>query len=701
MCQLQSVGEPYTKAMLLCNIRRMQPIPTLIRPDRRFLWSFRAPSSRNLIAAVIGLGGALILNPAFGIAQESAATQSSPPCPICEISRSLAGDLADKAADLKRKAQAALDASRIQTDPSKLRWPGPARLDSGSTIWTQQQTALAQSKAADRSNQIAIGVDLLAQAAARAASACLTENICSASQRLITPASPACAVIGSDRMVDLDRILSPIRAMTQALETEALTCSAMPCPGADCTARHVLLESAAFAEGILSAAVGETSQTVAEAVPPDPTQPPDTATGSVAMSGLEALSRLSAIFDTTGLDPKGTQELAASLANIEKGLIKPVSGEGLPPRWRRVSLRLALAGMRDALGSLRLEKRVSQPAAWERAAGRLETAMKSLMRLERTKPVDAGANATPAASCPGVDPQLTRTLFQLRRAINASAVCSVRSGCSAQEAMDQGTQRAALLVGKPVLEPRLELIKTLEEEVAISPAVLSDAGVSAEPVPGISLTRTAYQQGSAIELDLEIRNNRCLANGGHVALVPLDEADGAGAISVDLLADTVEQADVSGDPKSRLLFRAPPEGSYTAAVYAGAAEGGALLAATPLRVTKPEPHRCDGWTGVWRTEFGRLVTVQHDDETVTGSYGRVPGVQPGFLFGRIRNTQLRGVWVSEISSGGARLTLEGDGVFRGSWGLSPDQTTNGGRWSGVCIAQAPDDQSPDGSMDAN
>lgn len=661
------------------------------------------PSPRYLFAAVIGFAGVLILLLTSTVAQEKADAQSSLPCPVCEISRSLANDLANKAAELKGEALASLDASRTQADPSKLRWPGPARLDSGSTIWTHQQTALAQAKAADRSNQIAMGVELLAQAAARAAAACLSENICEVLHHVAVPSSPACAVIGGDQTVDLDRILSPIRATTQALESEALTCSAMPCPGADCEARHVLLESAAFAEGILSAAVGETSQTVAEAVPPDLTLTPEGATGSVAMSGLEALSRLAAVFDMTGLDPKETQELAASLANIEKNLIRPVSGEGRPPRWRRVSLRLALAGMRDALGSLRLEKRVSQPAAWERAAGRLETAVKSLMRLERTKSVDvmAKANATPAASCPGVAPPLTRTLFQLRRAINGSATCSVRSGCSAQEAIDQGTQRAALLVGRPVLEPQLELIKALEEEVAISPAVLNDAGVLAEPVPGISLTRSAYQQGSAIELDLEIRNNRCLANGGHVALVPLDEADGAIAISVDLLAGTVEQAEISSDPKSRLLFRAPPEGRYTAAVYAGAAEGGALLAATPLRVTEPEPQYCDGWTGIWRTEFGRLVTVQHDDETVTGSYSRVPGVQPGFLFGRIRNTELRGVWISEISSGGARLTLEGNGLFRGSWGLSPDQITNGGRWSGVCIAQAPDDQSRDDAMEAN
>lgn len=672
----------------------MQRIPTLIRTDRRFLWSFPMPSRRNLTLAISIVGSALVLHPAMSAAQDLVTASSGAPCPVCDIGRSLADDLATRAAVLKIDAQAASNTSHAQSDPSTLQWPGPARLDSRSTIWTGQQTALAQAGAAERAKQIARGVELLAQAAARAAATCLTESVCGASHHTTMPTSAACSVIGSNETVDLDRILAPIRAATQALEIEALTCSAMPCPGADCKARHALLESAAFAEGILSAAVGETSETMADAAPPAARQVTHSASGSAAVSGLRALSRLAAIFGPSGLDPKGTQEIAASLADIEKSLIRPVAGERRPPRWRRVSLRLALAGMRDALGSLRLDRRVSQSAAWERAAGRLEAATKSLMRLEQaiSPGVPAGTLATPAASCPGVDPELTRSLFQLRRAINASAVCSVRSGCSAQEAIDEGAARAAELVGTPVLEPRLELIRTLEEEVAISPALLKEAGVSAEPAPAISLTREAYQHGGAIELDLDIQNNRCLANGGHVALVPLDEAEGRPAISVNQLADTVEQAEVSGEPESRLLFRAPPEGRYTAAIYAGAAEGGALLAATPLRVAKPEPHQCEGWTGVWRTEFGRLVTIQHDDETVTGSYGRAPGVQPGFLFGRIRNTQLHGVWVSEISSGGARLTLEDDGVFRGSWGLSPDQTTNGGRWSGVCIALSPDPQ---------
>ena len=65
---------------------------------------------------------------------------------------------------------------------------------------------------------------------------------------------------------------------------------------------------------------------------------------------------------------------------------------------------------------------------------------------------------------------------------------------------------------------------------------------------------------------------------------------------------------------------------------------------------------------------------------------------PGFLRGRIRNGQLVGAWHSEISGGGTRLTLRGDRVFRGSWGLSPASERDGGTWSGICIAPDTDEE---------
>ena len=688
MCQLQSVGEPYTKAMLLCNIGRMRPIPTVIRskaPDLPHKTQRRCgrPAGKPpgwltrpflILAAMMPA----MISPAAGAAEED--------CRTCALVSALAGELGGKASELARLADMASEQALAGQTPQAMRWPGPARLDSDSTVWTHQHLALAQSRAAERAAHVAEGVGRLAAAAARAAQTCSREPICTVTHQGSPPhAGHACAVLNTDMSGDLAQSLAPVQAVTRALEQEALTCAAMACPGAECSARHVLLEKAAFAQGILSAAAGE----VSIAMDPGGRSPAGSSSAAPGDAGIAALSGLPAILTVSGLDPAGTQQLAAGLAAFENKLIRPDGPDAGLPHWRRVSARLALAGMRGALGTLRLEGRLVRPAVWEQAATRLETALKALMRLEQS-PGGPAAGQSSAVACPGVDPDLTRALFRLRNAVNSAAICSVRSGCTAQEAIDAGAARAAQLVSAPVFELRLELVKALEEEVAITPGVFNAAKATAEPAPQISPDRQTYQQGAAIALDVDISNNRCLAAGGHVALIPADEAAGAPPVFLDDVApdvDTVQLTAPSQRPDTRLLFRAPREGSYSAVVYAAPAEGGALLGAAPIRISRGEPEYCDRWTGVWDTEFGRLVTVEDEAGNVSGTYARSPDVQPGFVFGRVRNNQMQGVWVSEISTGGTRLTLEEEGVFRGSWGLTPQQVTNGGRWSGTCIIQ--------------
>ncbi|MGD1933830.1 MAG: hypothetical protein ACFB0Z_04855 [Candidatus Phaeomarinobacter sp.] len=646
---------------------------------------------------MIPVAFALLMTPAMALPAADAE------CHTCVLVVELAEGLADKATNLSRLADTSVTRAQVGNIPKTMHWPGPARLDSDSTVWTHQQKALAQTREAARVAQVAKGTEELAEAAARAAGACAKESACkSVDQPLAAQAGSACAVIAADAGVDLDRILEPVRAVTRALEQGALTCSAIACPGADCSARHIMLEKAAFAEGILSAAAGEIPITANadELIS-------HSGDGSVidvgpAQEGIATLSGLTAVLTARGLDPIGTQQLASDLAHLERNLSRPAGTgpDASRPRWRQVSARLALAGMRDALGALQLDGRLAQPTAWAQAATRLESALKALMRLEQVRGKRRDGQMS-TSECPGVDPRLTQTLFRLRRAVNSAAVCSVRIGCNAQEAIDAGVARAAELSAAPVFEPQLELVKVLEEEVAMTPDIFDAADVMAEPAPQISPDQQTYQQGAAITLDVEIANNRCLATGGHVALVPADEADGAPPASladVEHGTDTARIAAPTEPSDIQLLFRAPGEGHYSATIYAPTAEGGALLRAVPIRVIKSEPARCDGWTGVWDTEFGRLVTIEGEDGNVSGTYGRAPDVQPGFVFGRASENQLQGVWVSEISTGGARLTLEGEGVFRGSWGLTPRQVTNGGRWSGVCIAQPTDKKSSD---DAN
>jgi len=620
-------------------------------------------------------------------------------CRTCLLTKSLATKLNDKADKLETQARSLAAAARSQNDPKTLRWPGPARMDSDATIWTRQQQALARSRAAARADHVADGVATLAAVAARASDLCGKEMVCRSAEVVRAHKdAPACAVFDENMAADLDSILAPVQATTAALETDALTCSAMPCPGAECDERHALLESAAFAEGILSAATGEVAVASNADGVSEEGDDTRTAPASLGVVGVTALSHLTSILTPQGLDALGTQRLAGDLAELERKLLRPVSPGQQTPRWRRVAARLALAGMRDALGSLRLEARLGERAAWDHAASRLEATLKAMMRLETagrrpavSRSQGTQSTITPAASCPGVDPRLTRTLFRLRRAVNSAAICSVRSGCSAQQAIDEGAARAADLIASPVLDPQLELIKVLAEEVSIAPSRFEAARAVAEPAPQISLNRDAYQQGAAMELTLSSGNNRCLASGGHVALLRADEATGAPASSLDQLEDAVEKVPVAGQEQAKLLLRAPHDGTYNAAVYAGAAEGGALLAAIPLRVTGPEPAWCEGWTGVWQTEFGRLVTIEHENGDVSGTYGRTPDVPPGFVFGRLSGTRLDGVWISEISSGGTRLRLQDEGVFRGSWGLAKGQVANGGKWSGICIAASTDE----------
>jgi len=644
-----------------------------------------------LVAVLISITPAIWAAPAL-------AEEGPVECRTCLLTRSLAADLADKAGELEAQAGSMEAEALSQNDPKTLRWPGPARMDSDATLWTYQQSALAASRAAARAAHVAQGVALLAAAASRASDLCGEEMIClsaggGATHTGTRQHASACAVFDETMAGDLDSILAPVQATTAALETDALTCSAMPCPGADCDERHDLLESAAFAEGILSAATGEVAVASNAESMPDEGDDTRTASASPAVLGVTALSHLTSILTPQGLDALGTQQLAGDLAEIERKLLRTAILGEQTPRWRHVAARLALAGMRDALGSLRLEGRLVEKAAWDHAAGRLEATLKAMMRLETQGPgagVSRGQGAQgpaqTAASCPGVDPRLTRTLFRLRRAVNSAAICSVRSGCSAQQAIEEGAARAAKLIASPVLDPQLELIKVLTEEVSIAPSRFDAAGAVAEPAPEMSFNRDTYQQGAAMELTLSSSNNRCLATGGHVALLRADEATGGPASSLDQLKDAVEKVQVAGEDAAKLLLRAPRDGTYSAAVYAGAAEGGALLAAIPLRVTGPEPAVCEGWTGVWQTQFGRLVTIEHEDGEVSGTYGRTPDVPPGFVFGRVSGPRLDGVWISEISSGGTRLRLQDEGVFRGSWGLATGQAANGGKWSGICIA---------------
>jgi len=617
----------------------------------------------------------------------------------------MAGTFVSKAGQLANSAEAIDRRAELAADPRRLHWPGPPRRDSPATPWTRYQNTLADQEKARQAQQMAEGFALLVAVVEERSDHCRGGLHCrDGESRLRQAASDrtSCPVLADDDDVDLTRLLRPINDATGILETQALTCSAIPCPDADCAARDLLIEQISFAEGILAAAAGEPvgNSVVGQVV--DDNQATDERRVFGGLDVFGVLAELPEAFTSSGLDPEQTLRVASELASMESILTGPsTAARGLLPEWRRISARLALAGLRDALATLRLARRATTSAAWKTAAARLAATLDALMRLERSR---ALATALPVSdsevresakgqlhSCSGADPRLTRTLFRLRQALSAAAVCSVRSGCTAQAAIDAGRLRAATVVESPALDLGLELFKTLDEEVQISEPAVQDAGARAAPSPVIQVEHSTYRQSEGIRVSLDPVDNRCLAGGGHLALVPIDDVrsrppatyediNGSGGTVATATADLMI---VPGD---RLFFQAPPEGNYAAAVYGAASNGSPLLAAVPLRVDRAEPEVCSGWTGIWATEFGRLVTVERPDGRVSGSYSRTHGVQPGFLFGNANAETLSATWMSEISSGGTRLKLGNNSEsFRGSWGLEPGRSDNGGRWSGRCV----------------
>jgi hypothetical protein len=664
--------------MLLCNIGPMRLIPNLIR---RAASAFRPLVAGGIACLAVGIAG-----PSAGHAQTEGQSEAiEEPCEAC----GLISGLAER---LNRKAERYASAAR--------------------------NAAATTSEARARLVVVADGVRLLADAARDAAARCSDEGVC----RMPHPATPvstggageaersagACdGTVPEQRWTEL---LGPVNALAAAMGQDAQTCALLACPDAECGARAHMLEQAAFTDTLLSVLLGGDTA---------PTGDPDTEEASpiadlprggqaqpeppMAAEVLAALSELPGSLTSSGLDAEKTQALAARLAALEARLTHDpadgglVSGEAPGTGWRHLAARLALAGMRDALTTMRLGTNVHIPARWSQAAGKLRAALTAAMRLDRSAKTQAHAHGPAARAChlPSLDVQRVRV--RLQAAMNRAASCSVRAGCPVDAAFDRGVSRARLLLDQPTGSRALEIARALGEEAPVSAEQAEAARAAEAPEPGIALSRDSFRTGEIIAISVTANGNRCLAGGGHVALLPYADVRGRSPFAVagklgTGRAEALTHRRHDGRSEDSQDFAAPAPGAYRAMVVAGEGAGGRRLASYPVQVSDGEPARCEGWTGVWQTEFGRLVTVAREDGSVTGTYRRRPDVWPGFLRGRIRNGQLVGAWHSEISGGGTRLTLRGDGVFRGSWGLSPASERDGGTWSGICIAPDTDEE---------
>lgn len=505
-----------------------------------------------------------------------------------------------------------------------------------------------------------------------------------------TDAPPACIRLSTGP----EGALTRLQKQVESLEAENARCADFVCPSVDCAARRARLAAAAFSAAMLEALGGPAARQpplaarLRRAAKPGADAPPPADAADPETLG-RAFARLARGFDAHGHDPEALRAAAAAIARMEPGLAGDAdAGEPAAPRghWRMLAARLALASVRDALTRVQLaEDAQAVPARLPGLARRIANAVHAINRLARVPAMPRTAEV-----CDGqVRPVLALTA-RFARALEDAGACTVRAGCDAHAAVAEGRARARLLLTRPALSPALEVVRALEEEAGAGAADdPSGAGIVGEaPAPRIALAHETFTAGEAIAVEVDRRGNRCLADGGHVALFSTG-APGAAPlerIALDTPALLPGRAGGAGRDTVTLWFEAPGPGRFELAVHAAQGSGGVRLSRRPLQVVAGPPPRCTGWTGVWQTEFGRLVTVAHADGTVSGTYRRSSGTRPGFLVGRIEKDALTGVWFSEIGRGGTRLRLIGDGVFRGSWGLSPRRVSGGGVWTGICMA---------------
>lgn len=602
--------------------------------------------------------------------------------PAVEELASSYGELADR---LAAAAEMAASEAADMTRPRTRIWPGPSRPDAALDPWTAAMVRHDASVRAARAAEVAEGIGGIARALSQAAEDCQGEAGCGLESDRPDPAAaaplpaPSQARCEAER-ADLGEALAALEPAVMALEEATAACAAIACPAADCTSRATLIEAAAFTERVLAALDPQSAAAQAQATGQSAPKP-----DRLAVSAAAALSGLGEGFGPAGVDGAHLAEAAQRVAK-EEAALSALAAETAPrgSSWRATAVRLSLAGVRDALGRLQLAaaKDMISEDLWNLTARRMASAALALTRL--APPTDVTPLAPP--QCLSSNPEPARAMLRrLRTALDGAAVCNLRAGCETAAAVARGTDRADLLIRDPVLESDLELLRILTEESGWPEELVTGAAAAEDTEPAIDVSREFYRQGEAVKVRLSTEGNRCMADGGFVAIVPRSDARRPNLSSIEVMRDVVDRVRLAPGDQAPALFAAPAAGTYALAVFGGLEHGGRELARSSLVVGEGPPETCKGWTGTWRTEFGRMVTVERDGE-VSGTYRRTPGVRPGFVMGEAKGGMFEGIWISEIGSGGTRLHLRGDGVFRGAWGTVPREMDNGGLWSGICIA---------------
>lgn len=470
--------------------------------------------------------------------------------------------------------------------------------------------------------------------------------------------------------LDCSRDAGPVRAAAARIEqlserviAEARQCQTMVCPIMDCARSSSFAADLEIAEMSLAELAGGRTALpgIVEATAP---------TGlAVVLGGVErALVRLAIESAEASLEADALSARAADMRS------------GLQDWMEETELRKGVQKHAWRVGALVAE--IDVAAEWARREDSQEYTQAYFEALSRAMlsaaRLDAALAIAEAAVTPGPDQsagpvcganELANAYLKVGQARAALGFCRAKSACP---------QPTRPLQGRPIRSASDRSIGALAAVTGALPLTLeraADAAVRGSRPVDLNLDQTTYRTGEAMTVSADTAPSACLMSDGAIGLAKAGSAPGR-----------EERYALAGNAVSELLLAAPgAPGRYVVRVFASPERGGHILSEHPLSV-EGFGARCEGFTGLWDTEFGRLHLVERGGR-VTGSYRRTEfAPRPGLLVASREQNVLNGIWLSELGRGGARLRLAQDGQsFKGTWGVKVDQTSGGGRWTGRCL----------------
>ncbi len=472
--------------------------------------------------------------------------------------------------------------------------------------------------------------------------------------------------------LDCARDAGPVREAAARIEqlsdrviAEARQCQSLACPVMACE------QSASFAADLEIAEMSLAELAGGRTALPGVTEETSPTGLAVVLGGVErALVRLAIDSAETSLSPDTLSIRADDMRNgLQAWVDETEVRKGVQKHAWRVGALMAEIDV-AAEWARRDETQEFTQAYFEA----LSRAMLSAARLDAALalagvPVAANDRQVAGPVCGAIE--LADAYLKVGQAIAALSFCRAKSACP----------RPAVLSGaRPVRSASDRTIGALAAVTGALPLNLeraADAAVRASQPVGISLNQEVYRTGEAISVSADTTRSACLISNGAIGMAR------AGSVERE------ERYALAGAATSEILLAAPDEpGRYVVRVFASPDRGGHILREHPVTIEGFGP-RCEGFTGLWETEFGRLHLVDREGR-VTGSYRRSEfAPRPGLLVASREGRTLNGTWLSELGRGGARLRLSPEGQnFTGTWGVKVNKVTGGGRWTGKCLLGA-------------